>query len=76
MAKKFEEAMAELESIVRALDKGDLTLDDSMKLFDRGVKLSQYCQKVLDEAEDKISVVAFTEDPYVLKDFAAENNEE
>lgn len=75
MAKKFEEAMTELENIVRVLDKGESTLDESMKLFEKGVGLAQYCQKLLDEAEDKISLVAFTDEGYKLNDFTQENGE-
>ena len=76
MAKKFEEAMAELENIVKVLDKGESTLDESMKLFEKGVKLAQYCQKLLDEAENKISIVAFNENGAELEDFAQNNQED
>ena len=57
MAKGFEESIKELEDIVEKLEKGDATLDESLKLFESGIKLSKYCQKMLDDAEKKVSVL-------------------
>ena len=75
MAKKFEEAMAELEGIVRALDRGEAPLDESLALFEKGVNLADYCQKLLDNAEKKISMITFKEDGDELVDCAdADNN--
>jgi exodeoxyribonuclease VII small subunit len=53
----FEDAMAELEKIVEFLEKGDLSLDESIELFQRGVELSKLCSNRLDEVEKKISVL-------------------
>jgi exodeoxyribonuclease VII small subunit len=53
----FEKAMAELEKIVEFLEKGDLSLDESIDLFQRGVELSKLCGNRLDEVEKKISVL-------------------
>ena len=50
----FENAMARLEQIVSALESGRCTLDDSLKLFEEGTKLTAYCSKQLKEAEQKI----------------------
>lgn len=75
MAKKFEEAMTELDNIVRVLDKGESTLDESMKLFEKGISLAQYCQKLLDDAEDRVSLVAYKDEGYELKKFTQENDE-
>lgn len=50
----FEKAMARLEQIVAALESGRCTLDDSLKLFEEGTKLTAYCSKILKEAEQKI----------------------
>ena len=47
----FEAAYAELESIVTRLDAGDLPLEDSVTPFERGKRLSEYCQRLLDQAE-------------------------
>ncbi len=57
MAKGFEENIKELEKIVALLEKGESTLDESLELFETGVKLSKACQKMLDNAEKKVSVL-------------------
>ena len=53
----FEETMAELEKTVAMLESGDATLDQSLELFEKGIKLSKQCQKMLDCAEKKVSVL-------------------
>lgn len=53
----FETALKELERIVRRLEEGDLPLDDSLKLFEDGVKLSRECQERLNQAERRIEVL-------------------
>lgn len=50
----FETAMTRLEQIVAALESGRCTLDDSLKLFEEGTKLTAYCSRLLKEAEQKI----------------------
>ncbi len=50
----FEKAMTRLEQIVAALEGGKCTLDDSLKLFEEGTKLTAYCNALLKEAEQKI----------------------
>ncbi len=55
--KTFEENMAELEEIAAKLENGDVTLDESLKLFERGIKLSKACQKKLEEAEKKVKIL-------------------
>ncbi len=55
--KKFEAAMERLEEIVQDLEKGDLPLEQSLKLFEEGVKLSRICTKRLDEAERKVEIL-------------------
>jgi exodeoxyribonuclease VII small subunit len=58
MAKQtFENAIKRLEAIVQELESGDLTLDDALKKFQEGVKLSKFCSKKLDETEKKISIL-------------------
>lgn len=54
---RFEEALAGLERIVRDLEGGDLPLDDALKLFEEGVRLSRFCGAKLDEAEKKIEIL-------------------
>ncbi len=53
----FESALAELESIVKTLEEGDLTLEKSLALFERGVELSRFCHARLDDAERRIEVL-------------------
>jgi exodeoxyribonuclease VII small subunit len=51
----FEEALAELETVVTRLERGDVALDDSIKLYERGALLRKRCQDKLAEAEEKVS---------------------
>lgn len=51
----FEEALQELEQIVSRLEKGDLPLEKALESFQRGVELSQYCQKFLTDAESTVA---------------------
>jgi exodeoxyribonuclease VII small subunit len=53
----FETAIAELESIVKALEEGDLTLERSLQLFERGIELSRFCHARLEEAERRIELL-------------------
>ncbi|QYA31940.1 exodeoxyribonuclease VII small subunit [Macrococcus psychrotolerans] len=55
MAKTFEEMMQQLESIVKALDDEQVSLEKSIELYEQGVKLSQACQMKLAEAEAKLT---------------------
>jgi len=51
---KFEKAMSRLEQIVDELEKGELDIDKSLKIFEEGIKMSRVCSKKLIEAEQKI----------------------
>lgn len=53
----FEAALTELEQLVALLEKGDLSLEDSLKKFEQGVKLTRSCQKALLEAEQKVQLL-------------------
>lgn len=53
----FEESLKKLETIVDRLEKGDLALEESVKLFEEGVKISAACKKELDEAEGKVQML-------------------
>lgn len=55
--KSFEEAISELEAIVAKLEKGELSLDESIDVFQKGMELSRYCNKRLDEIEKKITIL-------------------
>lgn len=60
--KTFEEAMARLEEIVRALDGGSAGLDDSLGLFEEGIALVKLCNAKLEGAEQKVKLLAKGED--------------
>ena len=60
--KTFEENLKELEDIATKLESGDLGLDDAIKEFERGIKLSKECSNKLDEAEKKINILVQGED--------------
>ena len=55
--KSFEENIENLENIVTELEKGNLNLDESMKKFEEGMKISHDCTKILEEAEKKITIL-------------------
>ena len=57
MPKTFESSLAELEKIVTQLEDGDLPLEESLKLFETGVKLSRECRERLSDAEARIEVL-------------------
>ena len=62
MAKKaekfdFEKALNELEQLVENMEEGDMSLEDSMKQFERGVALTRSCQQALAEAEQKVQIL-------------------
>ena len=67
---KFETSLKKLEEIVRRLEGGSLSLEDSLKAFEEGVKYSSFCAKKLDEAERRIEVLlkhkdgTFTREPF------------
>lgn len=54
---KFEDALAELETIVKTLESGEQSLEMSLEQFERGVTLSRYCQQSLSDAEQKVKVL-------------------
>jgi len=72
-AVRFEESLAELEQLVERMEQGNLPLEDSLKLFERGVQLTRSCQKALKDAEQKVRILvedngeatlqAFTDEP-------------
>jgi len=53
----FEEALHHLEALVQTMESGDLSLDDSLKAFEEGVKLTRICQQSLKDAEQKVMML-------------------
>ena len=54
----FEDALEELEAIVERMEDGEPSLEESMKLFERGMDLTRRCQKALDDAEQRIRILS------------------
>jgi exodeoxyribonuclease VII small subunit len=53
----FEESLKQLESIVAQLERGDLALEDSIRIFEEGMRLSSQCRQELDAAESKVQIL-------------------
>ncbi len=65
----FEKKLNRLEEIVQKMEKGELSLDESMKLFEEGVKLTRECQTQLTKAEAQVKkLVGFSEDGQAVKE--------
>lgn len=58
----FEQAMGELEQVVSKLERGDVALEDSIKLYERGAELKKRCEAKLKEAEEKVAAITFDGD--------------
>ena len=72
--KTFEQSMQRLEQIVRAMERGDVALEESLKLFQEGTELVHSCGKLLDEAELQVKKIMTASDGSpVEEDFADEN---
>jgi exodeoxyribonuclease VII small subunit len=82
--KNFESSLAALERVVRELERGDLPLEESLKLFEQGVKLSRECQERLNQAERRVEMLlrdtegrpvlsAFDDEEKVLQRLSAES---
>ncbi|MBQ2785587.1 MAG: exodeoxyribonuclease VII small subunit [Oscillospiraceae bacterium] len=69
----FEASMQRLEQIVRAMERGDVALDESLKLFQEGTELVRSCGKLLDEAQIQVQkVIKSADGTPVMEDFADE----
>ena len=69
---KFEDALAKLEEIVRKMEQGELTLDESLASFEEGIRLSRLCARKLDEAERRIEVLLKKEGTTDVRPFKLE----
>ena len=56
-APDFEQALTELEALTERLERGDLPLDEALKLFERGVALTRHCQRSLQAAQQKVEIL-------------------
>ncbi|SBS32494.1 Exodeoxyribonuclease 7 small subunit [Marinomonas aquimarina] len=71
----FEENLSELETIVAQLESNQLSLEDALKAFEKGVKLSQDCQSVLTQAEQKVQILLETNEGERLETFDPESEQ-
>lgn len=71
---RFEDALAELETIVKTLEAGDQPLDTSLTQFERGVALARFCQQSLATAEQKVAVLTSNDEgTEALEDFDSDS---
>ncbi len=69
----FEQAMARLEEIVRLLESGELTLDETVRLYEEGQRLRQFCEQKLNDAEKRIKMVTLADNGTIkISDFEPE----
>jgi exodeoxyribonuclease VII small subunit len=71
----FEKTFTELEELVNQMEKGDLSLEESLKCFERGMKLTKDCQEVLSEAEQKVKILLEKNKKNSLEIFESDNND-
>ncbi len=64
---KFEDALNSLEKIVKQLEEGEVSLDNSLKMFEEGIHLSRICAKKLEETEKKIEILVKTKEGDIIK---------
>ncbi len=69
----FETALAELERLVEQMEQGDLSLDESLKQFERGVQLTRACQAALKNAEQKVQILLEKDGQAELEPFQSDS---
>ncbi len=67
----FEKSINELEEIVKKLEQGELSLDEMLSLFEKGISLSKLCNKLLNEAEKKVNILIKKDDTVQKQEFAS-----
>ncbi len=80
MAKKpakfnFEKALENLEELVEVMEEGELSLEESLKAFEQGIKLTRECQAALDNAEQKVQLLVKDDEPEA-EPFMEDNEDE
>jgi len=70
----FENALKELEGLVEQMEKGDLSLEESLRHFERGIQLTRTCQQALQEAEQKVEVLLSRDGQQVVAPFDSEQS--
>ncbi len=72
----FEKTLAELEQLVEKMEEGDLSLEESLKCFERGILLTKSCQQALSEAEQKVSILLEKDGKSELEPFNPDDSKE
>jgi len=72
----FGVALAELEALVEKMEDGNISLEESLKYFERGIALTRTCQKALTEAEQKVQILLEKNDDQQLRAFSTKDNNE
>jgi exodeoxyribonuclease VII small subunit len=70
----FEQALAELEALVEKMEQGDLSLEESLQSFERGIQLTRNCQQALQAAEQKVQILLDKDGGAQLEDFASSDD--
>ncbi|MDX1434845.1 MAG: exodeoxyribonuclease VII small subunit [Gammaproteobacteria bacterium] len=70
----FEQALKELEGLVERMEEGELTLEESLKTYERGIALSHVCQKALDDAEQRIRILTERDGKSELEPFEPDDD--
>ena len=76
----FEEALGSLEALVESMEQGDLSLEESLKAFEQGIRLTRECQQALEQAEQKVELLVKAGDlpqsePFALDDDSASDHD-
>ncbi len=71
----FEKSLGELEAIVEKMEGGELTLEESLEYFEKGVSLTRACQKALEEAEQKVRILMDKNGQPSLDEFKPEDDD-
>jgi len=70
----FEAALGELEGLVERMEEGELSLEESLKTYERGIALSRACQKSLDAAEQRIQILSEKDGAAAARDFQPDDD--
>ncbi len=70
----FEKSVSDLENLVDSMERGDLSLEQSLQQFEQGIALTRSCQQALDEAEQKVKILIEKNDKQQLQDFETEQD--
>ena len=71
----FEKTFTELEDLVKKMERGDLSLEESLKYFERGMLLTKNCQQALNKAEQKVRILLEKNNKNNLESFGSDNSD-